>query len=123
MFDIGFPELIIVSIVALLVIGPEKLPDTIRTIALWLGRIRRSLANIKQELEQEIGADDIRQQLHNESIMKDIDAAKRDLEGVINNTNESLNEIKNASRIDPDKPITAVTKDTQEDDGRKHAGG
>ena len=41
MFDIGFPELLLISVVALLVIGPEKLPDTIRTVSLWVGRIQR----------------------------------------------------------------------------------
>jgi len=46
MFDIGFPELIVVSIVALLVIGPDKLPETLRSLFLWVGRLRRSLANI-----------------------------------------------------------------------------
>ena len=54
MFDIGFPELMIISIVALLVIGPERLPGTIRTIALWIGRFRRSFSNIRQEIEREV---------------------------------------------------------------------
>ena len=64
MLDIGFPELVLISIVALLVIGPEKLPETIRTISLWVGRFQRSFTNIRKEIEDEIGADEIRQQLH-----------------------------------------------------------
>ncbi|MBL6689909.1 MAG: twin-arginine translocase subunit TatB [Pseudomonadales bacterium] len=76
MFDIGFPELVMISIVALLVIGPEKLPETIRTISLWVGRLQRSFTNIRREIENEIGADEIRAQLHNESIMKDLEEAK-----------------------------------------------
>ena len=67
MFDIGFPELLLISVVALVVIGPEKLPETVRTVALWIGRLKRSLSNIRLELENEIGADEIRQQLHNEN--------------------------------------------------------
>ena len=94
MFDIGFPELIIVGIVALLVIGPEKLPDTIRTIAQWVARIKRSLANIKLELENEIGADEIRAQIHNESIMKDLNETRADLNKIVNETNTSLSDIK-----------------------------
>lgn len=89
MFDIGFPELLMISVVALLVIGPEKLPETIRTISLWIGRIQRSFTNIRREIENEIGADEIRQQLHNESIMKDLDEAKNTLQDVqqeVNNT-------------------------------------
>ena len=80
MFDIGFPELLLISVVALLVIGPERLPETIRTVALWIGLFRRSFSAIKQELEREIGADEIRQQLHNETIMKEIERSKEHIE-------------------------------------------
>lgn len=80
MFDIGFPELVVVSVVALLVIGPEKLPETIRTISLWIGRVQRSFASIRREIETEIGADEIRQQLHNESIMKELEETKNTLQ-------------------------------------------
>ena len=80
MFDIGFPELVVISVVALLVIGPEKLPETIRTISLWIGRIQRSFASIRREIESEIGADEIRQQLHNESIMKELEETRNTLQ-------------------------------------------
>ena len=80
MFDIGFPELVVVSVVALLVIGPEKLPETIRTLSLWIGRVQRSFASIRQEIESELGADEIRQQLHNESIMKELEDTKNTLQ-------------------------------------------
>ena len=53
MLDIGFPELVLISIVALLVIGPEKLPETIRTISLWVGRFQRSFTNMRKEIEDE----------------------------------------------------------------------
>lgn len=98
MFDIGFPELMIVSIVALLVIGPEKLPETVRTLALWVGRIKRSLANIKLELENEIGADEIRQQLRNEGIMKELNDAKRNLDGIMQETNATISDIKQSAK-------------------------
>ncbi|MBQ76436.1 MAG: twin-arginine translocase subunit TatB [Gammaproteobacteria bacterium] len=82
MFDIGFPELLLVSVVALLVVGPDRLPESIRTLTLWLGRFRRSFANIKQEIENEIGADEIRAQIYNESILEDIAKSKETLEDV-----------------------------------------
>lgn len=72
MFDIGFPELLIVAIVALLVLGPERLPETLRTVGLWIGRFRRMFSDVKADIEREIGADEIRQQIHNESVMKDL---------------------------------------------------
>mgnify|MGYP001407403845 CR=1 FL=1 len=79
MFDIGFPELLMISIVALLVIGPEKLPETIRTASLWIGRIQRSFSNLKHEIENEIGSEEIRTQLHNESILQSLEEAKNSM--------------------------------------------
>lgn len=69
MFDIGFSELLLVALVALLVLGPERLPGAARTAGLWIGRLRRSFAALRSEVEREIGADEIRRQLHNENIL------------------------------------------------------
>ena len=69
MFGISFPELLLVGLVALLVLGPERLPGAARTAGLWIGRLKRSFNAIKQEVEREIGADEIRRQLHNEHIL------------------------------------------------------
>ena len=70
MFDIGLLELLLLSIVVLLVVGPKRLPETLRTLGLWIGRMRRSCTRVKAEIEREIGMDDVRRQLHNESITK-----------------------------------------------------
>ncbi|MDP3845748.1 MAG: Sec-independent protein translocase protein TatB [Pseudomonas sp.] len=69
MFGISFGELLLIGLVALLVLGPERLPGAARTAGLWIGRLKRSFNSIKQEVEREIGADEIRRQLHNENIM------------------------------------------------------
>lgn len=63
MFDIGFAELVIIGVVALLVIGPERLPGAVRTASLWINRIRRGFNEIKAEVQQE---------LHNDSVMQDL---------------------------------------------------
>ena len=63
MFDIGFAELVLIAVIGLLVIGPEQLPDTIRTLSAWLNKIRRSYNDIRMEVQQE---------LHNESILKEL---------------------------------------------------
>jgi len=93
MFDIGFPELLMISVVALLVIGPEKLPETIRTISLWIGRIQRSFTNIRREIENEIGADEIRAQLHNENIMQELEDAKNTVQDVKKEVNETIRSV------------------------------
>ena len=70
MFDIGFSELLLIGLVALIVFGPERLPDAARTAGLWVGRLKRSFGSIKAEVEREMGADEIRRQLHNEQILQ-----------------------------------------------------
>ena len=79
MFDIGSAELLLVSVVGLLVLGPERLPGAIRTVSLWLGRLRRSFNSIRAEIEREINADEIKQDLHNESVMQSLKQAEADL--------------------------------------------
>lgn len=83
MFDIGFTELLLCLVVALVVIGPEQLPGTVRTVALWLGRLKRSLAETRSEIERQIGADDIRRQLHNEEILRNIEETRLQIEASI----------------------------------------
>ena len=53
MFDIGFMELVLIAVVALIVVGPEKLPGAIRTTTLWIGRAKRSFNQVKSEIERE----------------------------------------------------------------------
>lgn len=83
MFDIGFFELLVVAVVALLVIGPEQLPGALRTAGLWIGRVRRALAQTRTELEQQLGADDIRRQLHNEEVMRRLNATEAEIKRVV----------------------------------------
>ncbi len=68
----GWQELMLIAVVGLIVIGPERLPETLRTLGLWIGRLRRSFVSVKTEIEKEIGMDDIRRQLHNEAVMEEM---------------------------------------------------
>lgn len=76
MFDIGFAELLIVMVVGLLVLGPDQLPGAVRTAGLWFGRFKRGVSDIRSDLEKEIGADEIRKQLNEERIFKDLEKSK-----------------------------------------------
>ena len=82
MFDIGFPEFFLAAVVALLVLGPERLPSALRTLGLWIGRLRRSYYNVKTEIEREIGMDDVRRQLHNEQVMADVKRVEREVQAM-----------------------------------------
>ncbi|NCE89458.1 Sec-independent protein translocase protein TatB [Pseudomonas sp. L13] len=94
MFGISFSELLLVGLVALLVLGPERLPGAARTAGLWIGRLKRSFNAIKQEVEREIGADEIRRQLHNEHILSLEQEARKILSPV----------------QEPAKPVTPVAE-------------
>lgn len=72
MFDIGFSELLLIAAVALVVMGPQRLPQAMRTLALWWGRARQMFGNLRRDLENEVGMDDIRRQLHNEKILREL---------------------------------------------------
>lgn len=63
MFDVGFSELLMVAIVALVVLGPERLPKFARAAGLWVGRARRSLAAIKHEIDLELKASELQETL------------------------------------------------------------
>jgi sec-independent protein translocase protein TatB len=63
MFDIGFWEIILVGIVALLVVGPDKFPGLIKESARWAARARRFIMDTKRDLEREIKFDDIEKDL------------------------------------------------------------
>ena len=98
MFDIGFPELMLAAVVALLVLGPERLPGALRSLGLTLGRMRRAYYNVKAEVEREIGMDEVRRQLHNEQIMEDVKRVQQEVKA-----------IGQEARIDPAIPKPEVT--------------
>jgi sec-independent protein translocase protein TatB len=106
MFDIGFMELLLISIVSLIVIGPERLPGAIRTATLWIGRAKRSFNNVKADIEREMNTDEIRRQLHNETILSDLDKAKKQADKIARDAKKNLDNINaevNATLLDEEK--------------------
>ena len=78
MFEIGFPELLVIVFVGLLVVGPEKLPEIIKTLTRSFGVIRSYLKETRSEIEKSVGMDEFRQDLHNEKIMEDLKENKKE---------------------------------------------
>lgn len=66
MFDIGFPELLLCGVIALLVIGPERLPEAARTVGRWAGRARKFTRQISEEFEREVELKEMRQRIEEE---------------------------------------------------------
>lgn len=63
MFDIGFFELVVVAVVGLLVLGPQRLPQAIRTLGLYVGRIRKMVSGIQQEVNEQLQLEEMRERL------------------------------------------------------------
>jgi sec-independent protein translocase protein TatB len=85
MFDMGFTELMLIGIVALVVIGPERLPGVARTAGKYVGRLKRFMTTVKADVEQELRADELRkilsdQQSELDSLKDSITEAGRGVE-------------------------------------------
>ncbi|GHB20310.1 Sec-independent protein translocase protein TatB [Salinicola rhizosphaerae] len=85
MFDIGFFELLLIGIVGLLVLGPERLPKAARTAGLWVGRIKRTVSTMQREITSQLEAEELRQKLAEQQKKLDegVDRAKRDVEETV----------------------------------------
>lgn len=73
MFDIGFSELIVVFIVGLLILGPERLPHAAKTAGLWVRKIRRSINSVQREINAQLDQEELQRKLdlNNQRIMEE----------------------------------------------------
>ncbi len=90
MFDIGFPELLILALIALIVLGPDRLPEAMRTLGLMFGRLRRSYLSARAEIEREVGMDEVRRQLHNESIMEEFKSIESEIKSDVSDIDNQV---------------------------------
>ncbi len=63
MFDIGFSELLIVFIVGLLILGPERLPHAAKTAGLWIRKIKRSIGSVQREINEQLDQEELQQKI------------------------------------------------------------
>lgn len=108
MFDIGFWELMVIAVVGLLVIGPQRLPAVARTIGLWVGRGKRLVNSVKADVEQEIRAEELKRILKEQQ-------AKNPLHEVIENTRSGLESIEKETG---DAVSSSVVQDKHGDSSR-----
>lgn len=103
MFDVGFSELVMVGLIALLVIGPERLPKAARIAGFWIGKARNTIANVKAEIKQELHAEEMRQILQQQSIADELQQMAEETRDTVNDISNNL---KATGKTDPnnDKP-------------------
>ena len=100
MFDIGFSELLVIGLVALVVIGPEKLPRMARTVGHLAGRLQRYVSDVKADINREIELDELRKM--RDSMEKAATEMQSSVQSELNKTETDLN--KTVQDVVEDKP-------------------
>ncbi len=83
MFDIGFLELVIVAVIGLLVLGPERLPHAARAAGKWVGKARRMVNQFSREIDRQIEADEIREELRKSGQSLNIEEDVRNIQSTV----------------------------------------
>ena len=68
MFDVGFWEILLILVLALVVIGPERLPGAARQAGFWVGKARRYIEGVRSEVEEELDVSEFKRMLHNQEV-------------------------------------------------------
>ncbi len=101
MFDVGFSELLIISLVALLVFGPNRLPEVARTAGRWVGRARRFMDDVKRDVDREINSEELAEF---RKLQEELTQARSVIEGEGTKTLELLESPAIEPAIEGDKP-------------------
>ena len=114
MFDFSFAEMLIVGIVALLVIGPERLPAVARKVGTYVARLRRFVSNVKSDVEREFKTEELQRMLKQQQdelqSLKDVVNETRqeaDLDSIKQSVEQAVTEVKTEIEKNPDSSTTA----------------
>lgn len=110
MFDVGFWELGLIALVALVVIGPERLPSVARTTGAWMGKLRRFVTQVKDEVNSELKADELKRILEQQKNS----IASHD---IIEKTQHTINDLEQKARslADQANPTSFETNESDVD--------
>jgi len=89
MFDIGFFELVLIGVVGLLVLGPERLPHAVRMGSAYLGKIRRAVSSVREEFEREVNMQEMQQRIKQQMAESGLDEARQSLQDLKNQVEAS----------------------------------
>ncbi|WP_029151879.1 Sec-independent protein translocase protein TatB [Methylovulum miyakonense] len=96
MFEVGFSELCMIGLVALLVIGPEKLPKMARLAGFWIGKTRAMVANVKAEIHSELQAEEMRQLVKSQSGLEELQNLQEEFTHTIHSVKASSEELEDS---------------------------
>jgi len=111
MFDIGFSELLLIAVVALLVLGPERLPKAARFAGLWVRKARAQWYSVKSEFEREMASDELKRSVGNPlgDLRSAVSEASRELGDVRRELGDSLRDAEALAKTDALADADAAT--------------
>ena len=95
MFDIGFSELVVLGVIGVVVIGPQRLPEVVRTAVITVRKIRRAFSDVRADIERELDLDDMRKILHEADMKAHINKLNQDIMDLDKGARELGEDIKN----------------------------
>ena len=102
MFDVGFQELTLIGVIALIVVGPERLPKMARTLGLWMGKIRYYVGQVKSDIEREVRAQELKEMLDKPAReLDDLYKVAEETKGTLDQAKGALGEAKAALESEP----------------------
>ena len=119
MFDVGFTELLLIGIVALVVIGPERLPAVARTVGQYVGKLQRFVTGVKRDIRNELESGELKdligdQKQQIDELRKMVNTTRRDLEtgtrGVVTDAKKKFAEIESSAKAGTTGGATGGTK-------------
>ena len=97
MFDVGFQELTLIGVIALIVVGPERLPKMARTLGLWMGKVRYYVGQVKSDIEREVRAQELKEMLDKPAReLDDLKSVAEETKGTLDQAKGVLGEAKSA---------------------------
>ena len=81
MFDVGFSEIIFIMVIALVVVGPERLPRIARTAGLWIGKLRGFVSSVKADIDRELATEELRKALDKQAAVPEVEELIDELTG------------------------------------------
>ena len=108
MFDIGFWELSLIAVIGLLILGPERLPRVARTAGLWVGKMKKMVADVKSNIDEELRMEELNAlKQAGENLKDDLESTQKELREAGNVFHSSIEEVSTAAE--------GITKDTEVD--------
>ncbi len=129
MFDVGFWELLLIGVVALLVVGPERLPGLARTAGVWVGKARRLVNSVKADIDREMRTEELKKILDKQNEFRDVydivEETHKDLKTSEKEVRDAVTELNepdpNVAPSLPDEPNAPKPTDASHPDGDKRS--